>query len=52
MHPQWGRDFWKRFIKISIAMGANDTVLISNKALAGSDAFVAFKVLAEQLGNR
>ncbi len=41
-----GPPFWDQFIKMGIAMGADDAVLISDRALGGSDAFVTSKVLA------
>ncbi len=41
-----GPPFWDQFIKMGIAMGADDAVLVSDRALGGSDAFVTSKVLA------
>ncbi|BDR93146.1 electron transfer flavoprotein subunit beta/FixA family protein [Vulcanisaeta souniana] len=41
-----GPPFWDQFLKMGIAMGADDAVLISDRALGGSDAFVTSRVLA------
>lgn len=49
-----GPQFWDQFIFMSIAMGADDAVLISDRALGGSDAFATSKALAaaiKKIGN-
>jgi len=49
-----GPPFFEEFLKLGIAMGADDAILISDRALAGSDAFVTARALAkgiEKIGN-
>jgi len=44
-----GPPLFEEFLKLGVAMGADDAVLISDRALAGSDAFVTSKVLAKAI---
>ncbi len=44
-----GPPFFEPFLKIGVSMGADDAILISDKALAGSDAYVTSKVLARAI---
>ena len=42
-----GPPFFEPFLRTALAMGADDAILISDKALAGSDAYVTSMVLAK-----
>ena len=44
-----GPPFWEPFIKLGIAMGADDAILISDKALAGSDTLPTTLTLAKAI---
>ena len=44
-----GPPFFEEQLKIALAMGADDAVLISDRALAGSDAFVTARALAKAI---
>lgn len=44
-----GPPFFEEFLKLGVAMGADDAILVSDRALAGSDAFVTSKVLAKAI---
>lgn len=44
-----GPPFFEPFLKIAVSMGADDAVLISDRALAGSDAYVTSMVLAKAI---
>jgi electron transfer flavoprotein beta subunit len=44
-----GPPFWEQFIRLAIAMGADDAVLISDRALAGSDTLPTSLTLARAI---
>lgn len=44
-----GPPFWEPFLKLAIAMGADDAVLISDRALAGSDTLPTSLTLARAI---
>lgn len=44
-----GPPFWEPFIKLAVAMGADDAVLISDRALAGSDTLPTSLTLAKAI---
>lgn len=44
-----GPTFFDPFLRVALAMGADDAVLISDRALAGSDAYVTSMVLARAI---
>jgi electron transfer flavoprotein beta subunit len=44
-----GPPFWEPFIRLAVAMGADDAVLVSDKALAGSDTLPTSLTLARAI---
>jgi electron transfer flavoprotein beta subunit len=44
-----GPPFFEPFLKIGVSMGADDAILVSDRALAGSDAYVTSRVLARAI---
>jgi len=44
-----GPPFWEPFLKLAVAMGADDAVLVSDKALAGSDTLPTSLTLARAI---
>ncbi|MCS7126374.1 MAG: electron transfer flavoprotein subunit beta/FixA family protein [Aigarchaeota archaeon] len=44
-----GPPIWESFMKLAVAMGADDAVLISDKAFAGADTLATSRTLAEAI---